>query len=84
MEKLNVAIADDNDMFRELLGEVISDEDDMQVVGMAKDGEEAYKLVKEKKPDVVLLDIVMPKRDGLDVLEKIRNEGSGGLICIIL
>ena len=47
MEKLNVAIADDNDMFRELLGEVISDEDDMQVVGMAKDGEEAYKLVKE-------------------------------------
>lgn len=76
MEKLNVAIADDNDMFRELLGEVISDEDDMQVVGMAKDGEEAYKLVKEKKPDVVLLDIVMPKMDGLDVLEKIRNDES--------
>lgn len=74
MEKLNVAIADDNETLREMLCEVISEEDDMQLVGTAKDGEEAYRMIKDKQPDVVLLDIVMPKMDGLEVLEKIRND----------
>lgn len=74
MSKLNVAVADDNETLRQLLCQVISEEEDLKLVGIAKDGEEAYKMVKDKKPDVVLLDLVMPKMDGLEVLERIRND----------
>ncbi len=76
MGKLNVAIADDNQMTLELLGDIVSSDNELQVIGTAKDGEEAYHLIKEKEPDVVLLDIVMPKLDGLGVLEKIRSDGT--------
>lgn len=74
MEKLNVAIADDNERMVHLLSDIIKSDDELQVVGTAKDGEEAYDLIKCKEPDVVLLDIVMPKLDGLSVLDKIRND----------
>ena len=76
MSKLNVAIADDNERILRLLGEIVSDDEDLQVVGTAKDGEEAYKMIKEKEPDVVLLDLVMPKLDGLGVLDKVQNDTS--------
>lgn len=76
MGKLNVAIADDNQMTRELLGDIVSSDSELQVIGTAKDGEEAYHLIKEKEPDVVLLDIVMPKLDGLGVLDRIRSDGT--------
>ena len=68
MSKLNVAIADDNERMLRLLGEIVSSDEELQVVGTAKDGEEAYKMIRDKEPDVVLLDIVMPKLDGLGVL----------------
>lgn len=76
MSKLNVAIADDNERMLRLLGEIVSGDDELQVVGTAKDGEEAYKLIRDKEPDVVLLDIVMPKLDGLGVLEKVSNDST--------
>jgi len=76
MSKLSVAIADDNERILRLLGEIVSDDEELQVVGTAKDGEEAYKMIKEKEPDVVLLDIVMPKLDGLGVLDKVYNDNS--------
>ncbi len=74
MGKLNVAIADDNERILRLLGDIIGSEEDLEVVGTAKDGEEAYKMIKDKEPDVVLLDIVMPKLDGLGVLDKINHD----------
>lgn len=74
MSKLNVAIADDNERMLRLLREIVSNDDELQVVGTAKDGEEAYKLIKDKQPDVVLLDVVMPKLDGLGVLDKIQQD----------
>ena len=74
MGKLNVAIADDNEITRELLGEIVSSDEELQLIGTAKDGVEACHLIKEKEPDVVLLDIVMPKLDGLGVLDKIRED----------
>ena len=69
MDKLNVAIADDNDLMRQLLDTIVQSDEELSVVGTAKDGEEAYQMIKEKEPDVVLLDIVMPKMDGLGVLD---------------
>ena len=72
--KLSVAIADDNERILRLLEEIVSNDEELQVVGTAKDGEAAYKMIKEKEPDVVLLDIVMPKLDGLGVLDKIYKD----------
>ena len=76
MGKLNVAIADDNERMLRLLGDIIRTDDELEVVGTAKDGEEAWKMIKEKEPDVVLLDIVMPKLDGLGVLDKVNHDST--------
>lgn len=76
MSKLNVAIVDDNERILRLLGEIVTNDEEFQVVGTAKDGEEAYQMIKEKEPDVVLLDIVMPKLDGLGVMDKVNNDAS--------
>lgn len=76
MEKLNVAIADDNERMLQLLGDIVESDEELCVVGKAKDGDEAFQMIKEKQPDVVLLDIVMPKLDGLGVLEKVNGDRS--------
>ena len=76
MRKLNVAIADDNEKMLELLGSIITKDQDLELVGRANNGEEIYDIIKEKEPDVVLLDIIMPKMDGLTVMEKINQEAN--------
>ncbi|MGN0352025.1 MAG: sporulation transcription factor Spo0A [Roseburia sp.] len=74
MQKLSVAIADDNERMLRLLGDIIESDEELSVVGTAKDGEEAYNVIKSKEPDVVLLDIVMPKLDGLGVLDRVNHD----------
>ena len=74
MEKLSVAIADDNEIMLQLLGDIIESDDELNVVGTAKDGEVAYRVIKTKEPDIVLLDIVMPKLDGLGVLSRVNKD----------
>ena len=76
MSKLTVAIADDNERMLRLLGEIVTKDENLQMVGTAKDGEEAYELIKDKQPDVVLLDIVMPKLDGLGVMDMVNRDVS--------
>ena len=51
MEKLNVAIVDDNEKFRTLLGEIVSKDKDLHLVATAADGEDACNMIKEKSPD---------------------------------
>lgn len=72
-EKMSVLIADDNKQFADELAAALNAEAGMQVVGVAYDGDEAFGLIEQLKPDVVLLDIIMPKRDGLSVLKKLAN-----------
>ena len=74
MNKLNVGIADDNAKMLRLLESVLESDDELEVVGTASDGVEAYEMIKEKKPDVVLLDVVMPRLDGLGVLDKVNED----------
>ena len=74
MEKLNVAIADDHERMLNLLSNIVKSDEELHVVGTAKDGEEACRMIKDKSPDVVLLDIVMPKLDGLGVLDKVNQD----------
>ncbi|MDD4493383.1 MAG: sporulation transcription factor Spo0A [Eubacteriales bacterium] len=70
---LKVLIADDNREFGDILSEYLSSCEDIEVVGVARDGLEAIEFINLKKPDVVILDIIMPHLDGLGVLEKINS-----------
>ncbi|MCI5623253.1 MULTISPECIES: sporulation transcription factor Spo0A [Anaerostipes] len=74
MEKINVAIADDNQRMVEMMTRLLEQEDDINVVGSTDNGEDVLEIIKEKQPDVVLLDIIMPKLDGIGVLEKLNEE----------
>ncbi|MCD8103718.1 MAG: sporulation transcription factor Spo0A [Lachnospiraceae bacterium] len=74
MDKLNVAIADDNGRMVQLLDHIVSSDEELRVVGRAGNGEELLDIIREKKPDVVLLDIIMPKLDGLAVMDRINHE----------
>ncbi|MDI6618132.1 MAG: sporulation transcription factor Spo0A [Clostridiales bacterium] len=72
-KKIKVLIADDNKEFCSILSEYLSKQNDMEVVGIAKDGLEALKLISDQNPDVLVLDIIMPHLDGLGVLERINS-----------
>lgn len=74
MSHLDVAIADDNDKILDLLEEIINMDSELSVVGKAKNGEEMCQIIKSKQPDVVLLDLIMPKMDGLSVMEQVNKD----------
>ena len=76
MEKLNVAIADDNEKMVEMLGRMIEEDKDLELVGKAHNGEEICSIIQEKEPDVVVLDIIMPKVDGLSVMERVHHDNT--------
>lgn len=73
MEKIKVCVADDNRELVSLLSEYIEGQDDMEVIGVAYNGQECLSLFKDKNPDVLVLDIIMPHLDGLAVLERLRE-----------
>lgn len=70
---LRVLIVDDSPFIRRLLGDLIAAEPDLQVVGFAQDGEEAVEKVRELRPDVVTLDVEMPRCGGLEALRRIMH-----------
>ena len=74
MEKITVAIAEDNELMLGLLEDIVANDKELDVVGTASNGEDIYKIIKDEEPDVVLLDIVMPKLDGLGVLDKVNQD----------
>ena len=76
MEKLSVAIADDNVRVIDALGNILGNDEEIELVGKADDGEKIYTIIKEKQPDIVLLDLIMPKLDGLTVMEKVSMDKS--------
>ena len=72
-ERIKVLIIDDSALVRKLMTEIISREPDMEVVGVAPDPYVARDLIKSTDPDVLTLDIEMPRMDGLDFLEKLMR-----------
>lgn len=70
---LKVLVADDNREFNGLLTSYLEMEPDFEIIGSAYNGKEALELIKEKVPDVLLLDIIMPHLDGIGVLEALAR-----------
>ncbi|RKY40052.1 MAG: DNA-binding response regulator [Candidatus Omnitrophota bacterium] len=78
-----VVIADDHDIIREGIKSIIRQQSDYEIVGEAKDGKEALEKVKEKKPDIFLLDISMPEIGGLEIIETVKRISPNTKILIV-
>jgi DNA-binding NarL/FixJ family response regulator len=74
MAKIRVLLADDHTIVRDGIRALLEDEPDMTVVGEAKDGREAVSLACQQKPDVVLMDVVMPLLNGREATHQIKRE----------
>jgi DNA-binding NarL/FixJ family response regulator len=81
--RVRVAIADDHAVVRQGLRTFLELQDDMDVVGEAADGEQAVALVEAAAPDVVLLDLVMPRVDGLEAIRMIRERCPATRILVL-
>ena len=70
---MNVFIADDSELMRERLVTMLSELPNIEIIGQARDGLEAIGLIPKLKPDVVILDVRMPKKSGINVLQNIKG-----------
>ena len=75
-EVVSVAVVDDNEKIVQTICDELSKDNGIKVVGKAKNGEEAYDVIRKNNPDVVILDLIMPKMDGLSLMDKIHNDGT--------
>src|SRR5215510_169645 len=78
-----VLIVDDNAQLRALMREIVAEASDLHVVGEAADGAEAMRLVQTLRPAIVLLDLVMPEVNGLEVLQWIKAERPETKVIIV-
>ena len=76
MQNTNILIADDTTLMRRLLAFQLATESDMKVMGEAKDGQEAIEMALRLRPDVVLMDLDMPRVNGLEATERILSQAS--------
>ena len=83
-EKIKIFIADDNTEFVSTLVTYLERQEDMEVVGTARDGSEAIDKIVDSNPDVAILDVIMPQLDGLGVLEEMNEKLDLLPICIML
>ena len=84
-EKITVLISDDNVEFANILSSYLEKDEEIVIIGRAKDGEEALEMITAMRPDIVLLDVIMPHLDGLGVLERLNTMNLDRRpICIML
>jgi len=83
MARIKIVIADDHVLVREGTRELLDREPDLEVVGEAGDGEEAVRLVTKLKPDVAIVDIAMPKLNGIEATKQIKALRPGTAVLIL-
>lgn len=83
MEKISVMIADDHSMIREGLKQLLEFDGSIEVVGEASNGVECLEKLKECNPEVLLLDINMPEKNGIEVLKQMKEEKNGIKVLIL-
>ena len=85
LQPIRIVIADDHPIFRDGLRRLLETESDLKVIGEACDGAEAVKLARQLKPDILLLDLAMPRHPGLEALREMSSgSGSNGVRVILL
>ena len=77
LNELNVAIAEDNPQMMNLLNDMLEQESGFRVIAKADNGEDAYEMIMKTNPDLVLMDVIMPKLDGISVMERVKKERAG-------
>src|SRR4030042_5163817 len=80
---MKIVIADDSSLLRDRIKSLLNDINDVFVVGEAENGVEALQLIREKEPDLAIIDIRMPEMNGIEVLMKIRDLKMKVKICIL-
>lgn len=83
MAKIRILIADDHELVREGIKKLVETEKDLECVALAGDGEEAIKLAKQLLPDVAIVDIAMPKKDGIEAAKEIKESCPSTKVIII-
>lgn len=83
MEQIQVVIVDDHVMVREGIKQLLEMDGDIKVIGEAGDGEEGIKIIEKTDPDVILLDVNMPKMNGLEMLQKLKETGIPRKVLIL-
>ncbi len=82
-EKLKLFIADDSEFILERLPEILSDISVVEIIGKAEDGIEALDSIRTLNPDVVILDIRMPRKSGIEVLKELKKGKSAPVIIML-
>ncbi|MBM4463680.1 MAG: response regulator transcription factor [Chloroflexi bacterium] len=83
MGKIRVLVADDHPAFREGLVRVVAEQGDMEVIAQAGDGEEAVKLAGQLRPDIAVLDVAMPKLNGIEATQSIKTACPNTAVLIV-
>ena len=83
MKTIRIVIADNHPAYREGLCSLLADENDLEVVGLAADGETAVKLTNELKPDVAIIDVTMSKLSGIEATKRIKAESPHTAVLIV-
>ena len=83
-QTIRIVIADDHPIFRDGLRRLLEAETDLKVIGEASDGAEAVKLARQLKPDILLLDLAMPRHPGLEALRELSAPASAAPVRVIL
>jgi NarL family two-component system response regulator LiaR len=83
MNKIRILVVDDQNVVREGMVAILSLQPDMEVVGEAEDGIQAVQIARKTKPDVILLDMVMPHQDGLATIPKLKDISSNFRILVL-
>ncbi|MBE7035199.1 MAG: sporulation transcription factor Spo0A [Ruminococcaceae bacterium] len=85
MKKITVVVIDDHESVCQSFRKSINETEDMETVGTAHNGEDGLNLIIEKEPDVVILDVIMPKMDGLELLERLQETNLAKKpLCIVV
>ncbi len=82
-KKIRILIADDHPPFAQGLSKLLTEQPDLVPVGIARDGEEAVRLVRDLKPDVVVMDITMPKMNGIEATKLIKSEFPNTTVLVL-
>jgi DNA-binding NarL/FixJ family response regulator len=82
-QAIRILVADDHAIFRDGLRKLLADADEIQIVGEASNGVECVKMLAKLKPDILLLDLRMPEKDGLGVLEEVNFDSTPTRVIVL-